>query len=484
MSNIHLKSVAQIPQNTSVVYIADSHTAWEHLGFTEEQQHFIRHQVAAEAFPIVINDYHRLRIISYFKREPDLYIAHENCRIAAADSVQLLNKYKIEEVAVSNESSIPNAAWYFTEGMTLANYQFLKYRTKDAGKIKNSLKTILLPEDSATPAETEELQHLLDAVCIARDLINEPPVYQTAQHLAAEFQAMGKKSGFKVTVFDKKKIEALKMGGLLAVNRGSMDPPTFTIMEWKPKNAVNQQPIVLVGKGIVFDTGGLSLKPTLNSMDFMKCDMAGAVAVGCALYAIAKCKLPVYVIGLAPATDNRPGENAYVPGDVITMYNGSTVEVLNTDAEGRMILADALSYAAQYNPELVIDIATLTGAATYAVGSQGMLLMSNAPRRETKTLKQSGLEVYERLVEMPLWREYLDQMKSDIADLKNVGGSEAGAITAAKFLECFTNYPWMHIDMAPVAWNMQGKNYRVKNGSGKGVRLFYQFIKKRAQQTQ
>jgi leucyl aminopeptidase len=191
--------------------------------------------------------------------------------------------------------------------------------------------------------------------------------------------------------------------------------------------------------------------------------------------------VPVYVICLVPATDNRPGENAYVPGDVVTMYDGSTVEVLNTDAEGRMILADALSYAKQYKPELVIDVATLTGAAGIAVGSQASLLMSNASRKDTKALKHSGLEVYERLVEMPLWREYLDLMKSDIADLKNIGGSEGGAITAAKFLEYFTDYPWMHIDM-PDAWYMQSRNYRMKNGSGKGVRLFYQFLKKRSQQ--
>lgn len=478
---MQLQSVAKLQPNQSVVYIADAHTQWELLDFNPEQLAFIKHQVAAEAFPIVINDYHRLRIISYFNKQADVHIAHENCRIAAADAVQLINKYKLDQVAITNESSIPNAAWYFTEGAVLANYQFLKYRN-DANKIANSLKTILLPQDSATPQEVTELQHLLDAACMARDLINEPPVYQTAQHLANEFKAMGKKAGFKTTVFDKKKIESLKMGGLLAVNRGSQDPPTFTIMEWKPKNAINKNPIILVGKGVVFDTGGLSLKPTLNSMDFMKCDMAGAVAVGCAMYATAINKLPVYVIGLVPATDNRPGENAYVPGDVVTMYDGTTVEVLNTDAEGRMILADALSYAKQYNPELVIDIATLTGAASFAVGTQGMLLMSNASRKDTKAIKKSGLEVYERLVEMPLWHEYLEQMKSDIADLKNVGGSEAGAITAAKFLEHFTAYPWMHIDMAPVAWNMSGKNYRVKNGSGKGVRLFYQFLKTRCAQ--
>jgi leucyl aminopeptidase len=179
-------------------------------------------------------------------------------------------------------------------------------------------------------------------------------------------------------VFNKAKITSLKMGGLLSVNLGSMEPPTFSIMEYKPRNAKNKQPVILVGKGVVYDTGGLSLKPTPNSMDMMKCDMAGSAAVAGTMYAIAKAKLPVHVIGLVPATDNRPGENAYVPGDVITMYNGLTVEMLNADAEGRMILADALAYAQKYNPKLVIDLATLTGAAVAAIGTSGIVAMGTA----------------------------------------------------------------------------------------------------------
>ena len=169
------------------------------------------------------------------------------------------------------------------------------------------------------------------------------------------------------------------MGGLLAVNKGSVDPATFTIMEWKPENARNSKPIVLVGKGIVYDTGGLSLKPTANSMDLMKCDMGGAAAVSGAIYAIAKNNLPIHVIALVPATDNRPGGDAYAPGDVITMYSGKTVEVLNTDAEGRMILADALAYAKKFKPEVVIDLATLTGAAAVAVGKFHGLMIATTP---------------------------------------------------------------------------------------------------------
>ena len=269
------------------------------------------------------------------------------------------------------------------------------------------------------------------------------------------------------------------MGGLLAVNLGSIDPPTFTIMEYKPKNAKNKQPIILIGKGVVYDTGGLSLKPTPNSMDLMKSDMAGAAAVGGALYAIAKAKLPVHVIGLVPATDNRPGGNAYAPGDVITMYNGLTVEMVNADAEGRMILADALAYAQSYNPLLVIDLATLTGSAIAAIGSAAIAAMGTADEKTKDELKQAGANVFERLAEMPFWDDYDEQIKSEIADMKNLGGPYAGSITAGKFLARYVNYPWMHFDIAGPSFLTTKDSYRLKGGTGVGVRLLFDFIKTR-----
>ena len=266
------------------------------------------------------------------------------------------------------------------------------------------------------------------------------------------------------------------MGGLLAVNKGSQDPPTFNILEYKAKNAKNKKPLILVGKGVVYDTGGLSLKPTPNSMDTMKCDMAGAAAVAGAMYAVAKAKLPVHVIGLIPATDNRPGEKAYTPGDVITMYSGLTVEVLNTDAEGRMILGDALSYAKKFNPELVIDLATLTGAAVAAIGTFGSVVMGTGENKMDK-LKQSGDHVFERLAEFPFWEEYDELIKSDIAEIKNIGGPYGGSITAGKFLHRFTDYPWIHIDIAGPAFLNASDSYRGKGGTGVGVRLLFDFIK-------
>ena len=290
---------------------------------------------------------------------------------------------------------------------------------------------------------------------------------------------MGKEAGFSVTVLDKEEITKMKMGGLLSVNLGSIEPPTFTIMEYKPANAVNKKPYVLVGKGVVYDTGGMSLKPTPNSMDSMKCDMAGGAAVGGAMYAIAKAKLPVHVIALVPATDNRPDGNAYVPGDVITMMSGKTVEVLNTDAEGRLILADALHHAKSLKPELVLEFSTLTGAAAAAIGQYGIVSMGKVDDATRAELEIAGNNVYERLAEFPMWDEYDDLLKSDIADLKNIGGPYGGAITAGRFLLNFTDYPYMHFDIAGPAFIKGNDSYRGKNGTGTGVRLIVEFIKNR-----
>ena len=212
-------------------------------------------------------------------------------------------------------------------------------------------------------------------------------------------------------------------------------------------------------------------------MDYMKCDMGGAAAVAGAFYAVARAKLPVHIIGLIPATDNRPDGNAYVPGDVIKMYDGSTVEVLNTDAEGRMILADALSYARQFDPELVIELSTLTGAAHAAVGKYAIVGMGNAGRKEMDDLIESGYTTFERIAEFPFWDDFAETLKSDIADMKNVGGKFAGAITAGKFLEKFTSYPFIHLDIAGPSFNKTKDNYRGKGGSGVGVRLLFEFFK-------
>jgi leucyl aminopeptidase len=212
-------------------------------------------------------------------------------------------------------------------------------------------------------------------------------------------------------------------------------------------------------------------------MDFMKCDMGGAATVAGSLYAIAKAKLPIHVVGLVPATDNRPDGNAYVPGDVITMMSGKTVEVLNTDAEGRLILSDALHYAKRYKPELVLDFATLTGAASTAIGPFGIVAMGTVDDKTREELHTAGKNVYERLAEFPFWDEYDDLIKSDVADIKNVGGPFGGAITAGKFLAQFTDYPYMHFDIAGPAYVKSTDSYRGKYGTGVGVRLLFEFFK-------
>ena len=363
----------------------------------------------------------------------------------------------------------------FLEGMLLSGYQFLKY-FKDAEKKKNKLQAIQV-QGSVSAQDLTALEQLVDAVFWARDMVNEPVSFMNAAQLADEIVAKGKKSGYKVNVLGKKQIETLKMGGLLAVNQGSEQPPTFTIIEYKPKNAKNKKPVVLVGKGVVYDTGGLSLKPTPHSMDLMKSDMGGAAAMAATIDALAKNKVPVYVIGLIPATDNRPGKTAYAPGDVVTMFDGTTIEVLNTDAEGRMILADALAYANKYEPELVIDAATLTGAAVRALGTKTAISMGNAKDTYFRKLYESGLRTHDRVFRFPFWDEWKEELKSDIADMKNLGGSNAGMITAGKFLEHFVKYPYIHIDIAGPAFLESADSYNGKGATGAGVRLLYDFLK-------
>lgn len=378
----------------------------------------------------------------------------------------------IDKLQVESKSS--DAIELFLEGLSLASYKFDKYLSdKKPATLKDAFTT-------NARVKIDEVNAIVDATCWARDLVNEPVSFLTAPQLSKEIETKCTETELKVEIFEKQKIESLKMGGLLAVNKGSVDPPTFTMVEWKPKNAKNKKPIVLVGKGIVYDTGGLSLKPTANSMDMMKCDMGGAAAMVGTIYGIAKLNLPLHVICLIPATDNRPGGNAYAPGDIITMFNGMTVEVLNTDAEGRMALADALAYGNKFKPELVIDAATLTGAAARAIGPNASVVMGNADQSEIDLMIEAGFDVHDRVVQFPFWDEYGEEMKSPIADLKNLGGASAGMITAGKFLENFTKAPYIHIDIAGPAFLTKDDGYRKKGGSGAGVRLLIEFLKRKA----
>jgi len=396
----------------------------------------------------------------------------ESYRKAGAAWMETIRKEKIASFTVGGftESTRTLA---FLEGVLLAAYSFSRYKKEKEDFV---MKEVFIADAGIKEAELKELVELAEAVWWARDLVNEPFSGLNAAKMADEFIRKGQETGFHVEIFRQPKIEALKMGGLLAVNQGSIDPPLFAMLEWKPEHPVNGQPVVLVGKGVVFDTGGLSLKPTPKSMDYMKCDMAGAAVVAGVLAALARNSIPVHVVGLVPATDNRPGGNALAPGDVITMMSGTTVEVLNTDAEGRLMLADALCYAKKFDPQLVIDLATLTGAASIIAGSQGILAMTNH-RNSLLPLMESGEAVYERIIELPLWEEYAASLRSDVADMTNLGGREGQTIIAGKFLEHFTAYPWIHLDIAGTAYIFEKEGYKTKGATGSGIRLLFNFLK-------
>jgi len=473
-----IQLINKVNNAVSVFILAHKKANWSSLGFGKEEISYIEKKIKADEKFITINQFTRIvfiQLMDEFDKKSTYYQKLEALRNVGNKVCNAINAHKYDTVQLQSIDELTNELLAVTEGCALSNYQFLKYKSEK--KDKNTLKAIQVVSKKVSKKDVEHISITTDAVFKAKDMVNEPQSYLDAVTFSDEMKSMGKKAGFKVEVLHKKQIEALKMGGLLAVNMGSQIPPTFTIMAWKPKKVKNKHPLVLVGKGVVYDTGGLSLKPTPNSMDTMKCDMAGGAAVAATLYAIAKADLPYHVIGLVPATDNRPGENAYTPGDVITMYDGQTVEVLNTDAEGRMLLADALSYAKKYKPELVLDFATLTGAAAAAIGPYGIVCMGTADEKQKASLKESGNNVYERLVEFPFWDEYAKLIKSDLADMKNIGGPIAGAITAGKFLEKYVDYPWMHFDIAGPAYIGTTDSYRGKNATGVAVRLMFDFIK-------
>ncbi len=474
--NTTIRKVTSFGHNDHLVLFTKDKAKFNTTFLSKAEQDYVRLEIKNDKKLIGINQYNRWVFLCVLEREGrEQYFVNESARKMGEKLVVRLKALNIENIVLLEES-LHEEVLALAEGMILGNYQFLKYRS-EKDKEKSSLHQVKIHSKKIADEEVRLLGIVSEATCLARDLVNEPQSYLTATQLGKEFHRLGREAGFKTEVYDKAKIKSLHMGGLLAVNQGSMEPPTFTVMEWKPKKAVNKNPIILVGKAVVYDTGGLSLKPTANSMDFMKSDMAGGALVGSVLYAIAKADLPVHVMGLVPSTDNRPGGHAYTPGDVITMFSGKTVEVLNTDAEGRLILADALHYAREFHPELVLEFSTLTGAAAAAIGPYGIVCMGDAHERVKTQLKKSGNNVFERLAEFPFWSEYDELLKSDIADLKNIGGPAAGAITAGRFLSYFTDYPYMHFDIAGPSFLKLPDSYRGKNATGAGVRLVFDYLK-------
>ncbi|WP_426062146.1 leucyl aminopeptidase family protein [Hymenobacter sp. B1770] len=482
--SLALAHVATAPAQSTQVFILSNGTTALPTGavgdLSAEAQQYVTTALADDQKLIHLNHFTHHHFFVVLAKKPTAEQVAEALRRSGHTLHGQLKKEKIAEVYVHNLSETPDAALLLTEGLALTAYQFEGYKTDEKSRKPATLTKVSVVGDAATLDSVAELDGLLQGVFLARNLVNAPLNKLNAIQLAESIAAAGDEAGFTTDILDLPKIEALRMGGLLAVNMGSPEPPTFSILEWKPEGAQNAKPYVLVGKGVVFDTGGLSLKPTPNSMDMMKCDMAGGAAVAGTLFALAKNNVPLHIIGLVPATDNRPGGLAYAPGDVITMHSGLTVEVKNTDAEGRLLLADALSFAKKYDPELVIDLATLTGAAVRAIGTEASAVMGTADAAIKEKLATAGFGVHERLVEFPLWDEYADHIKSDIADLSNLGKGEAGQISAAKFLERFAEgYPWIHLDIAGPAYLTAAESYRGKGGTGVGVRLLYKFLTKK-----
>ncbi|MBK9391416.1 MAG: leucyl aminopeptidase family protein [Bacteroidetes bacterium] len=475
-----IKKIQHISAGQSVVCITGDDKLPEWLKLDTEESEYVGKRLRDKEEHIYINSYKRCIYIVRLKVGISQHKIREELRREAYNLKKLIKGNNHHEIVVTSYLAYSEAIADFTEGLLLGIYSFEKYKTiTDDKPLKNYPARILL-HGEIDAKEINWLNDLTDAVYFARDLINEPVNHLNATMLSEEIRKLGDGSGFKVEVLTKGKIEALKMGGLLAVNKGSIDPPVFSILEWKPEKHVNKKPVVLVGKGIVYDTGGLNIK-TGDYMAGMNGDMAGAATVAGVMYTIAKAEIPLHVIGLVPSTDNRPGGNAYTQGDIITMHNKMTVEIGNTDAEGRLILADAISYASRYAPEIIIDIATLTGSAAMTFGNQAIALMTNADRKYINLLLECGNDVYERLGELPFWDEYGELLKSDVADMNNVGGREAGAIIAGKFLEKFAEYPLIHLDIAGTSMLKKDDYYRTKNSSGSGLRLLATFLKRLAE---
>ncbi|PLX88787.1 MAG: leucyl aminopeptidase [Desulfuromonas sp.] len=451
--------------------------AWQQQGFTgAAQQVLLLHAPATLAAE-------RVLLVGLGKaREANL----EGLRLAAASAVRQLQERRISSCAVAlaecvvPRSSVAERFAAVAEGMLLADYRFDLYRTEEIDKLPPTLaRAVLLvtqgDDQIAAATAIEKAQHLLRGVCFARDLVNEPGNVKSPQHLAERARQMADEVGLACTILDKPALEKEKMGALLGVAQGSEREPRLIVLEHRGGKK-GEAPVALVGKGVVFDAGGISLKPA-EKMDEMKMDMAGGAAVLGTLFAAALLDLPLNLVGVVPAVENLPSGTAIRPGDILTTLSGTTVEVLNTDAEGRLILADALTYVRRFEPRTVIDLATLTGACIIALGHHAAAVLGSDERLVQKLLK-AGERSGEKLWQLPLWADYSKQIKSEVADIKNIGGRAAGTITAAAFLQHFTrDLSWAHLDIAGTAWADSTRPCYPKGGTGVGVRLLIEYLK-------
>lgn len=415
------------------------------------------------------------------KREFNL----EKLREVSGTAARVLQKLRAKTISTTLPQLLENIftreemGQTVVEGTLLSLYSFDEHKTvkKEKAKEVKTLNLVMSLRDKGIrklEKGATKGQLMSEGVYFSRDLISKPGNVATPSHLADEAVKMAKGLGIKATILEKKDMEKLKMGSLLGVAKGSCEAPKFIILEYSGgKNT--DMPYVVIGKAITFDSGGISIKPSVG-MEEMKTDMSGGAAAMGTIKVAASLKLPINLVALIPSAENLPSGSACKPGDVLTTMSGQTVEVVNTDAEGRLILADALTYAERFNPQAVIDLATLTGACVIALGHHATGLLGNNEGLKHLLLK-AGEDSGERLWELPLWDVYKEQIKSDIADMKNVGGRDGGTITAAAFLSKFaTKYHWAHLDIAGTAWEKKGRPYVPKGSAGVGVRLLIKFF--------
>jgi len=472
--NITLDKIDFGKLEQSVVFLYGDEVSNRSLPFKKEELAYLANRrVEDNESTVIFNRLpHKIYVKNFDSEKPNNETL-ENLRRAAADIHKMLTDEKIECVAVTGEGVIPEEVVAFVEGLHMADYKFDKYKTKKDGHIKE----VVVSQHILENKDLTENVNLWRRIDVCRDWVNEPVMYLNAPKFADIIAAEAKKVGnVKCTVLEQRKIESLKMGGLLAVNRGSEDEARFVVLEYKPANRLNKKPIALVGKGVMYDTGGLNIKPN-DYMTEMKSDMAGAATMASALFAAAENHLPVYLMAFLPMTDNRPGKNAYAADDILTMYDGTTVEITNTDAEGRLLLADAIAYADQQDPELIIDAATLTGAAVRTFGTGAIAVMQQDADKYYNLLSIMGNQVYERLAPLPFWKEYDKMLKSNVADMINCNlNSQAGTITAGRFLAHFAHHPYIHLDIAGVAYYGKPESFYGVGASGYGIRLLYAFF--------
>ena len=406
-------------------------------------------------------------------------LTHRGMRAGVTTAGRTAKKHRDAKIALLFPYTLPGmngdeTTLAVADALAQSDYKYDPYITVKKEQKRIPIHATLLAPEADAKALHPTARAIAESVETVRNLANTPCNVMTPTALANHAQAVSKSVGVKCTVFDKREIARMKMGGLLAVNRGSTEEPRFVVMEYTPKKAKTH--VALVGKGITFDSGGISIKPA-EKMEEMKFDMCGAAAVIGIVEAVAKLELPVKITGIFAATDNLPSGSAYKPGEIITMMNGKTVEIVNTDAEGRMILGDALHYASQRKPDHLIDYATLTGACVVALANEAAGLFSNDDELARKLI-HSGERVGERLWRLPAWDEYKDLIRSEWADMKNSGGRWGGAITAAVFLKEFVDCPsWAHLDIAGTAYAECENAREARGASGAGVRVTVDFLR-------